>query len=320
MPSPTRPATERMATRMRAWLAHPIGALAAGAIAAALVVPTVVAAGSWIDRRSDAAVARLVDAYVAALLTGDAEGATAMAPPDATIASPALLTDEVLATTARLPIECAQPIIAGTQAHATCTIDAIPQPGWSISLALDADGWHITDGLAARVRFDDGPVTGVGGVTLPATTDVAVREVWLYPGTYRLDVVASPLLDADGAVLVVSGDVEVAGLGDAVTVDDAGVDLEQQAAEAYLAECASAHDADCPSVAPLEPDTTFVAVGVASTAVDAQTVQTTYLMQRRDDGVAVSTTPVIVTSTFDETFTSMSMVASEVDEQDAWLP
>lgn len=287
---------------VRRALRRPLVALVAGVVTGGIVVGAGTATIGTLDDAAPTTLDALVDAYLNAVAAGDAAAANAFAMPDADEGSTALLTDEVLAAAEPMPLECAEPDVAGDSATVTCPMEA-----WGtaleVTLAHDADGWRIEQGLAQLVRMESTsiPVDRVGGVALPEEVADGTQPLWLYPGTYEATVESATDPDVPLAGYAYALGEGSSFMGASMTPTLA---IEQEAAqlvEHHLAACASGPGTDvvCADVEPVQGDTVWSATSLgmvwrSSPVQDPTVLHLGVLARRGGDALAGAAHRVIV--------------------------
>ncbi|QCR18496.1 hypothetical protein [Agrococcus sp. SGAir0287] len=257
-------AAERPVTRRRRALALARNPLVAFVVGAGLVAAAFVAVPA-IQRQSEAGslaeLQRVADAYVQALETGDLETATRMAPPDDEYGDVSLLD---VAPVEGASYECREPSVDDDVATVSCAV-TVPGLGASsaplrMRLVRGDAGWGIETGLAVAspLFVALAEVDGIAGEPLPDGLAIGEDPLWLYPGSYELDVTTSPRLDVVDRTLAVLGD-GFFWFGGAQPGAEMRDEL-QAAAVDYVAACAETAAVGCPAVEPLAPGERLEAV------------------------------------------------------------
>lgn len=202
-------------------------------------------------------------AYLDAVVDGDLDEASDLAPTDGDEASDSLLTSEIYGA--------AEDRITGyeigdvDESGDTVTVEVRlegPESPVDAELTLEKDGrtavlfdkWRVTDGGLARVVTVSMP-SGAGDLTV---NDVAVDplddNVWMLPGAYVFDAFSgNQWLESSGEPFTVVGDedYQYAEVPGAVASDEFREEVQRQV-DAYLADCMASTDLEpenCPNTA-----------------------------------------------------------------------
>jgi len=312
VPATGQPATRVLeAARPRGILAlarNPVAAFVAGGVLVAAAFAIAPAIERQVQAGSMAELDAVIAEYVDAVRIGDFATATRLVPIDDEYADAAVL--DAAAPSSPAGIACDEPEVGDARATVSCEIEVqgIGSSAPPIRMQLVRDGsWRIETGLAVAspLFVQLARVDAIGGVDVPDGLDAADDPLWLYPGSYELELTAAARLESSPSQLGVIGE-GFLWLGGLRPSSDLRGELTAAAVD-YVAACGETGAEGCPEVTPLAAGEVFEVVESSATTYQFGLELVLAVTVRRAGG-APDRWPIDVAAAYDEDLQSFVVV------------